>query len=155
MEIDNQKFEFTKLPADVGSFILMRLIGLSGEASAKVSKGQEEKQSTIETVEQLEKKPTSGAENVRMIAFLIFSSGVLPLDDFRILQTECLKTVSRYEPMANGTEALIPVMRPDGRFVASKTLPPIDKDFGLMNRLVTESLVFNYADFFGRSVGGS
>lgn len=162
----DQKFQLTKLPSAEGGFILLRLLGISTQATQKAlrdnpqpetSPAPPQNQPTLTPDQQIaaaeEKKKTDklkGEMTVRTIAYQVLSSNILSIDDFKFIQRESFKSILRVESV-NGNEFMLPIVTPDGRFIPPKHSSPIEGNFALQMRLVTEVLVFNFTDFFDPS----
>lgn len=145
VELSGYKFRIHKLPPEVGSFILMRLLGVSmrmAASSEPVKKDEQPKQQEVEI---------SGEMKVRAITFSVFSGG-LSFEDFKFIQEHCMKVVSVVK-VREDVEFPLPVMLADGSYTPDGSF--IADSITLITKLTTEVLVLCFADFFEESSPGS
>lgn len=138
VDVLGQRYQLRKLPADVGSFILMRLIGAASSAAAHMNQGNAETQQAPES----DKKP-SGEDIVRMLVTAGLMNGIA-FEEFRFIQNNVLYMVSREE----GEAGFLPIMADPGRWAGAKLEEQIGDNHPLLMRLMMEMMVFNFADFF-------
>lgn len=139
LEIEGRTYQFRKLAPDVGTYILFRLLAASLNSSSSADPSSSAETSAIVN-------PDDVARSFAMAGFL----RGLGLDDFRLIQRECMKKCSRMESTEAG-EIPTPVMMEDGRFA----IPELADNMTLITRLTMESLVFNFSDFFAHGgLGG-
>lgn len=138
VELSGARYQLGKMAPDVGSFILMSMIGagikagnLGGESSQTPPQGGR----AAETVS----AEPRGEDMVRAVAFAAFLRG-LDYEQHRFIQQKCLAICSRMEgepempmPIVSGTTWAIPEIR---------------DDISLVMKLEIEALVFNLSDFF-------
>lgn len=149
VELSGYKFSLRRLPADVGSYIFMRMMGVSMRNAAAAAENQPV--ATAAAEQQPEPTKATGAEKVRALSFIVFSGG-MNFDDFKFIQRACLGVVSSIEHR-EGQDFPIPIMSDSG--VATPQGEDILCDVGLVMRLVSEVLIFCFADFFDESSPGS
>lgn len=142
-----REFQLRKLPSDVGSFILMRMIGASmrmrsAEPPEKLTEEQEAKMK--EATDKI-----TGEDRVRSLIFILFSSS-MDFADFKLIQNNCLRCVSLIEER-DGQKLPIPIMNDDGVWTPGQN---IDSDFSLISKLTSEVLVLCFSDFFDKSGSG-
>lgn len=151
VELQGYKFQLRRLPPQLGSFIFMRMLGISMRASAaaqeeQVAKPRKNKPQVQATTEVEQPKPT-GEEQVRALSFSVFSGG-MPFADFDFIQTGCMKVISIVEHR-EGVDFPMPIMNDNGSWTPSGE--DLSYDAGLVMRLTTEVLILCFADFFGGS----
>lgn len=144
VDIAGTKYHLRKLPPDVGSFIFMRILGISMRQQVNAPKPAKQP-------ERLEKQPEeetvlSGETRIRALTFAVFSGGVISLDDFRLIQQSCMKVCGVVVERA-GTPFPMPIMSDGGEWTAEAE--DLSGSVSLVMRLTTEVLVFCFADFFG------
>lgn len=150
VELGGNKFQIRRLPTEMGSFIFMRMLGVSMRASALAAEERQSKpvkkivEPTEPTVEQT--KP-DGEAQVRALSFSVFSGG-MGYDDFKFIQAGCMKCTSIVE-VREGIEFPMPIMDDVGNWTSSGE--SISDDVGLIMRLTTEVLIFCFSDFFDGS----
>jgi hypothetical protein len=143
VELSGEKFELRKLPPEVGSFIFMRMMGVQMRMIAERAEqeaAKPKKHAGVEENAEERKKPT-GEEQVRALAFVVFSGGI-GFDDFKFIQKSCMECVSKFR---DDTGMPMPVM--DG----GQWLPDgaqIEDNVGLVMQLTSDVLVHCFADFF-------
>lgn len=132
VEVAGTRYQLSRFPANVGSFILMKLIG-AGLTGMNVNGNQE-------APAKVAAEP-SGEEIVRAFTFAASSRG-LTFDEHNWIQQKCLSVCARLEDHS-GVEVPMPLMTSSG-----VTLPEIRDDLQLAMKLEIETLVFNYSSFF-------
>jgi hypothetical protein len=146
VEFSGHKFQVRKLLPDTGSFIFMRMLGISMRMSAETK--------SEENVPKLEpnKKPekVSGEMRVRALSFSVFSGGI-SFEDFKFIQAQCMKSVAIID-VREGMDFPMPVVADDGTWTPEGLV--VMDDVGLVTRLTTEVLVLCFADFFEESSPG-
>lgn len=147
VELNGQKYELRKLAPDVGSFIFMRMMGLSLRSRAAEKEQQEELPKSTEPAPEPAK--ISGEMQVRALAFSVFA-GAIGFDDFKFIQNACIKAVSKQR---TDTGMFMPVMNDAGQW--TKDGDDIETNVGLAMNLTTEVLILCFADFFESSSLGS
>lgn len=141
--VSGRDFELRRLPSDMGSYILMRMLGVSMRmAAASMDDTKPKKELSEEEKERIEK--TTGEMRVRAIAFGVLSGGA-SFEEFKLIQNSCLKVTSVIEERS-GVPFPLPVMNDDG--VWSADGEEVSSDPGLLMKLTIEVLVFCFADFF-------
>jgi hypothetical protein len=133
VEIAETRYQLRRFTPDVGSFILMQIIGAS-------LKGQENVEARPEAAPPASEQP-KGEDLVRAVTFSAFLHG-LDFEAHRFIQGRCLALCSRMEGEA-GQEAPMPIV--NGTGVA---LPELRDNMQLVMQLEMEVLVFNFSDFF-------
>lgn len=142
VELSSRKFEIRRLSPEIGSFIFMRMLGVSMRTAAveresKPASAKEEKES--------EPAPEiSGEMKVRALTFSVFSGG-MGFEDFKFIQNGCMRVVSVVENRA-GIDFPLPIMDDAGKWTPDGI--SLSFDVGLVMRLTTEVLIFCFADFF-------
>jgi hypothetical protein len=147
VELSGTKYHIRKLPPDVGSFIFMRILGISMRQSAEnaekarpvASKKQEEAE------EAAEETKISGEMRVRALSFAVFSGGAVSFADFKLIQQSCMQVVGVVVDRA-GTSFPMPIMSDLNDW--TKEGEDLASNVGLVMRLTTEVLIFAFADFF-------
>jgi len=139
VEFDGKKYEIRRLAPDIGSFIFMRMMGLSLRSRA----------AERELAEDLPKNdpaepsvPISGEMQVRALAFSVFS-GAIGFDDFKFIQNACVRAVSK---LRVDTGMYMPVMADNGMW--TKDGEDLENSVGAVMHLTTEVLILCFADFF-------
>lgn len=141
VELSNKKFDIRKLPPEVGSFILMRMMGVS----VKMMRDEppiKHKEAAPAPTEVKPPEKISGETHVRLTAFTVLSGGVA-FEDFTFIQASCMKVISCY----NAAGFAMPIMSDSGEWTKDVGEDVAD-DVGLVMKLTTEVLVFCFADFF-------
>lgn len=133
--IDSSRYEIRKLPPDVGSYILMQIIGAGISASSTGG-------SPVETPTQAQTEKLSGEDMVRAMTFAAFLRG-LDYDKYCFVQSKCIAACSRMEDRG-GTELPMPIVNDSGQWA----IPEIKDNLSLVVQLTVETLVFNLSDFF-------
>lgn len=153
VELSDRKFQIRKLPPEVGSFIFMRMLGISMKSAAAAS---EAPTSTVvadepaAAVEEVAPQAT-GEMRVRALSFAVFSGSGIGFEDFKFIQNSCMRAVSVVD-VRSETEFPMPVMTDSG--VWTKAGSDLSDDVGLVMRITTEVLVFCFSDFFeGSGIG--
>ena len=124
VEVDGQKYLIRKLSANVGSFILARVLAAS--AGGIVASKEGEQNSTI-----------------MASMFAAFLRG-LTFEDFSFIQNHCLAVVARLETSAGSPEVPMPIVTDTGVFAIAE----VGDDLPLVMNLTIQSLLFNLSDFF-------
>jgi hypothetical protein len=140
VEVLGSKFEVRKLDPQVGSFILMKMMGLTMRMAAE--QADEPPTEKPQEPEEAERPKITGEQHVRALTFAVFSGGI-GFDDFKFIQNACLKSVSALNEQ---TGFYIPVMMDHGKWTPAGT--EVEGNVGMLTELVTQVLVFCYADFF-------
>jgi hypothetical protein len=122
--ISGQKYQIRKLRANVGSFILTRILA-AGVSAGSLGIGDNPKESLL------------------MSVFGAFLRG-LDFETFSFIQNNCLSVISRMEAGADGGEDPMPIVADSGVFAA----PDVASNLPLLMNLTMQSLMFNLADFF-------
>ena len=131
--IKDQKYLVGKLPADVGAFITLRLLGAGIQAGELATPDKPSSKP--------ERQPT-GEEMVRAVAFGAFLRN-LKFEEFQFVQRGCMRVVSWLgDPKSLGLP--MPVMNDFGQW----TYPELEEDLTLVMLLTMEVLVWNLEDFF-------
>lgn len=143
VDLSGTKYHLRKLPPDVGSFIFMRILGISMRQQADRPVPSTKKQEEVEKQE--EETKISGELRIRALSFAVFSGGVINLEDFRLIQRSCLQ-VCGVVVERSGTQFPMPVMTDTGDW--TKEGEELANNVGLVMRLTTEVLIFCFADFF-------
>lgn len=138
LELSGARYQLRKFFPDVGSFILMQMIG-AGIKSGNIAGGGDSAES--DTV-RAAATDLHGEDMVRAVAFAAFLRG-LDYEMHRFMQLKCLSTCSRLEDK-EGTEIPMPIVNDSGVWAISE----IRDDMALVMRLEVEALVFNFSDFF-------
>jgi hypothetical protein len=141
IEIADMRFQIRRLPADVGSFILMQLMGAAASGAAHMV-GDMKDVPAQEKEQTGEIKKSTGADTVRTLAMAAFMRGI-NFEAFRFVQRQCLLLVSRED----ATLGFIPIMTDDGRWEPVSS-SKIGASLDIVMKLTMEVLVFNYSDFF-------
>ncbi len=150
------EFELRRLLPEVGSFIFMKMMGLSmrsaQEAAERAASQPAEAQSTAEAASSAPEPAAPSSEvtgelRVRALAFSVFTGGV-SFDDFKFIQTACLKAVSR----KNEHGLFMPIMSDSGVWTGDGK--EVREDVGLVMQLTTEVLILCFADFFDETNPG-
>jgi hypothetical protein len=129
-------YQTSRFDPKTGTHILMRIIGT-------IAKAQSERRSVAQAPPDAPpEKQLSGEEIARTICSAAFIAG-LDEEFGGYVQDKCLARCARVE--ASGLP--MPIAN------AAGLLPDVADDFGLILRLMIETLTFNYTDFFGQ--GGS
>ena len=148
--VAGNKYQLGMLPPEVGSFIFMRMLGVSLRTaqSDEPTKATEPRAET--PAQPKEESKINGEMRVRALAFAVFSNGIT-FDDFKFIQKQCMMVVSKLEERA-GTEFPTPVMNSDGAWTPQGE--ELRDNPLTVSQLTTEVLVFCFADFFdGNGIG--
>jgi hypothetical protein len=136
VEIGGQRYQIRRFAPNVGSYILMQMIGAglkgqnfseappAGSASAPSSSAAE----------------PNGEDTVRAIVFAAFLRG-LEYDMHNFVQNKCLAICALMKEH-EGTELPVPLTN------GSEWVPEIRDDMQLVMKLEVEAMVFNFSDFF-------
>jgi hypothetical protein len=154
VDLDGTKFHVRKLTPDVGSFILMRMLGLSMQAArVEAEKHPEKTGREYEAPRPVEAKPevkVSGEDRTRALVFSIMSSGI-SFEEFSVVQKAWMQAVT-VPYVVDGIDMPMPVMSHDGAW--TKHGEGLANDVALVMRLTSEVLVFCFASFFEPSGPG-
>lgn len=153
-EIEGHRYLLRKLPTEVGSFILMRMLGIQMRVAAANAEEQMAKEASKPaelSVQQEERPKPSGEDMVRAIVFSLFSGGVMSFEDFKFIQQSCMKVTSIIKER-EGHDFPMPVMDDHGRWSTDGAV--LADESSLVVRLTTEVLILCFADFFGGSSTG-
>jgi hypothetical protein len=148
VELKGLSFELRRLLPEVGSFIFMRMMGMNmrmAQENAERAAPKSEQQSTEDA---MPAEPISGELRVRALAFSVFAGGIA-FDDFKFIQSACLKSVSR----KNDAGLYMPIMSDGGVWTGDGK--EVRDDVGLVMQLTTEVLIFCFADFFEETSPGT
>jgi ATP sulfurylase len=137
VDLKGRKFELRRLSPEVGTFILMRMMGVQMRREA----AQEERAPAKPAVKLPE---ISGEARVRALSFIVFS-GAISFEDFKFIQNACMHCVSIVK-VAEGEAFPMPIMSDAGEW--TKDGQAVVDDVQLLMNLTTETLVLSYADFF-------
>ena len=137
VDLKGRKFELRRLSPEVGTFILMRMMGVQMRSEA----AQEERAPAKPAVKPPE---ISGEARVRALSFIVFS-GAISFEDFKFIQSACMHCVSIVK-VAEGEAFPMPIMSDAGEW--TKDGQAVVDDVQLLMNLTTETLVLSYADFF-------
>lgn len=147
VEISGRRYQIRKLPADVGSFILMQLLNASANGAMKsireigISDREIEdiaaKPMTEEMKNLTAEQKTRGMVNRSLM-------GGLTRAEFKELRLDCFRVVQREEPKGG----FLPIMTDDGRFASKEIESDIGDNNYLTLAVMMEVLVWNLKDFF-------
>lgn len=142
IEISDQKFRIGKLLPDVGSFILMQMIGAGFKRQMEA---ENHPAPAAEPASDVPRETLPSDDAVRGLAFSAFLDG-LDFKQFQFIQQQCLRVCARLEgsPHDPAAELPMPILMKDGRWAITE----IRDDVTLVVRLTIETLVFNLSDFF-------
>lgn len=150
VEVGERKFELRRLAPEVGSFILMRMMGVSmqmaGERPAQTAKPPSE----AEAVEAVIKK-MSAEDRVRALAFAVFANG-MKFEDFKFVQASCVRCAALVVERA-GQPFPMPLMTDAGEWTPDAE--ELSAEPGTVNNVVMEVLIFSLASFFEEGVKSS
>ena len=138
LELSGRKFELRRLPPEVGSFILMRMMGVQMRDQADREAAKPIAAATEKPVE------ISGEMRVRALSFIVFS-GAIEFADFKFIQQHCMRCVALVTEAA-GESFPMPIISDDGQW--TKDGQAVADDVGLVMKLTTEVLILCFADFF-------
>ena len=130
VEINGVNYQMSRFTPYVGTHMLMKLIGA-------VARHMSEQQALGGVAQESVAPEKTGEEMARAICSGAFLAG-LDRDLHNEIQKECLLKCARIEDSG----LPMPLMS------ASGPLPEVADDFGLIIRLMIETLTFNYTDFF-------
>lgn len=152
VELGGKRYQLRRLPPDVGSFIFMRMMGLSMRASQVEAEKAQAQSLKARYASKLDTKPTpetpklpekiTGEMRVRALTFSVFSGGV-SFEDFQFIQRACIQTVGRIDTHS-GQEFPMPIMQDTGQWADMD----VAEDVGLVMQLTTEVLIHSFASFF-------
>jgi hypothetical protein len=146
LELNGRKFDLRRLPPEVGSFILMRMMGVQmrDQADRESVKPAAAAVATEKPVE------ISGEMRVRALSFIVFS-GAIDFADFKFIQQHCMRCVALVTEAA-GESFPMPIISDDGQW--TKDGQAVADDVGLVMKLTTEVLILCFADFFEADATG-
>ncbi len=134
VEIDGTKYQIRRFLPDVGSYLLMRIIG----AGIKTDAGDATNSASGKEV--VRGEVPGGEDLARAVIFAAFLRG-LDFETHCFVQAQCLAVCARLE----GPDGLpMPIVNAAGVWAIHE----IKDDTPLVLRLETEALVFNFTDFF-------
>ena len=136
VELNGKKFELRRLPPEEGSFIFMRILGVSMKMRSDIPTPK-----TEEAAGSADLPKATGEMQVKALAFAVFSGG-MGFSDFKFIQNACMRVVSLH----NEAGLPMPVMTDDGTWTADGK--DLADDVGMVMKLTSEVLVFCFADFF-------
>lgn len=140
VDVKGTQYEVRRLAPEVGSFIFMRMLGLSFKARNEQAERAEVKKTG--DAEAAPAEPISGEMQVRALSFSVMS-GAIGFDDFKFIQSACIKNVSRQD---ESTGFFMPVMTDAGQW--TKAGEELESNVGSVMSLTTEVLILCFADFF-------
>jgi len=143
VDLKGRKFELRRLSPEVGTFILMRMMGVQMRSEA----AQEERAlaKPVATTEPTVKpSEIDGEACVRALSFIVFS-GAISFEDFKFIQSACMHCVSIVKT-AEGETFPMPIMSDAGEW--TKDGQAVVDDVQLLMNLTTEVLVVSFSDFF-------
>jgi hypothetical protein len=133
VEIDGTKYQIRRFLPDVGSYLLMRIIGAGIKGDAGDSGNSAERKEATGEV-------PSGEELARAVIFAAFLRG-LDFDTHQFVQQHCMQVCARLE----GPDSLpMPLVNAGGVWA----IKDVQDDTALVMRLQVEALTFNFTDFF-------
>lgn len=147
--LSGKNYHIRRLAPEVGSFIFMRMLGISMRQSTDAPPKRQAEETEREDDVQQEK--LSGEVRVRALAFTVFASDSMKFEDFKFIQKSCMQCVSAVEERS-GTEFPMPIISDSG--VWTKEGSHVSDNPGLVMRLVQEVLVLCFSDFFDEGVTG-
>lgn len=147
VSIGTSQFELRRLPPEEGSFIFMRMLGISMRMRADAP----QRMLTAEEKLAMENAPkATGEDQVRALAFHV-TSGAITFEDFKFIQRACVRCVSVFEEHG-GQNLPMPILIDTGEYAPAGAA--IAQQPSMLVRLMTEVLVFCFADFFDGKVPG-
>lgn len=142
VELKNASYEVRRLLPEVGSFIFMRMMGLSMRmAQDNADRSASKPAATEVQTEEVPEPVISGEMRVRALAFSVFSGGIA-FTDFKFIQDACLKSVSK----KNEAGLFMPIMSDGGVWTGDGE--EVRNDVGLVMQLTTEVLIYCFGSFF-------
>jgi len=133
IEIDGHRYQIRRFMPDIGSFILMQVIG------AGIKSGQSQASEPDKEVSE-----TPDAETiVRTLIFGAFFGNSLNCDAFGFVQKQCMRICSRMEGTET-SELPMPIVNDSGQWA----IMDVRDDLALVIKLSVECMVFNFSDFF-------
>jgi hypothetical protein len=143
VDLKGRKFELRRLSPEVGTFILMRMMGVQMRSEAAQEERAPAKPAAV--AEPAVKPPEiSGEARVRALSFIVFS-GAISFEDFKFIQNACMHCVSIVK-VAEGEAFPMPIMSDAGEW--TKDGQAVVDDVQLLMNLTTEVLVICFSDFF-------
>jgi hypothetical protein len=143
VDLKDRKFELRRLSPEVGTFILMRMMGVQMRSEAAQEERAPAKPAAV--AEPAAKPPViDGEARVRALSFIVFS-GAISFEDFKFIQSACMHCVSIVK-VAEGETFPMPIMSDAGEW--TKDGQAVVDDVQLLMNLTTEVLVICFADFF-------
>ena len=147
LELSGRKFELRRLPPEVGSFILMRMMGVQMRDQADRETAKPTAVAAASTEKPVE---ISGEMRVRALSFIVFS-GAIDFADFKFIQQHCMRCVALVTEAA-GESFPMPIVSDDGQW--TKDGQAVADDVGLVMKLTTEVLILCFSDFFEAGATG-
>lgn len=152
VELSGTRYQIRKLPPEVGSFIFMRMLGVSMRQSQEAAEQAPKPAVTVATSTEIVEAPKlTGEMRVRALAFAVFSGGVISFENFKFIQNACLQSAALLDTR-DGVEFPMPVMTDTG--IYTKEGEELADNVGMVMRLTTEVLIFCFADFFADGGAG-
>lgn len=147
VELSGSKYHIRKLPPEEGSFIFMRMLGISMRQAADTPapKQPQQPQQKTEAKELVVETKISGEMRVRALSFAVFSGSAIDFADFKLIQSACLRACAIVVEHA-GNPFPMPVVADTGEW--TKEGEELSGNVGLVMRLTTEVLIFCFSDFF-------
>jgi hypothetical protein len=147
VDIASRRFELRRLPPEVGSFILFRLMGASMRMSAERPAPTKKADAADEASTDEAIKNMTGADRIRALAFAVFSGG-MSFDDFKFVQQSCMRAAAVL--VERGGQAFpMPLMLDNGDWTPDAE--ELSGEPGTVNNLVMEVLIHSLASFFETS----
>jgi hypothetical protein len=146
VELLGHKFKVRKLPPEVGSFIFMRMMGVSLRAAAAEPQ-KPAKQNDDQAPAPVEDEPPTkitGEMRVRALSFAVFS-GAISFEDFKFIQTNCMQAAAIVVER-QGVEFPMPLVSDAGVWTSDGE--EVANNVGLTMQLTTAVLIHCFADFF-------
>lgn len=149
VELFGSKFQVRKLPPDAGSFIFMRMLGLSMRMQAEEPETSK-KEEPEESVDVVPQPQLDGETRVRALVFGVFSNGA-SFADVKFIQDQCMLSAAIIQER-QGVDFPLPIIKKDGTWTPEGEV--VADNFALLMQLTTEVLVLCFADFFEASSPG-
>lgn len=133
VEIEGQRYQIRKLPPDVGSYLLMRMIGagIKGDQDEPITPAPTNGRSQ-------ELRVPDGEEMARAVIFAAFLRGI-DFETHKFVQQAALAACARLE----GDQDLPMPLATNGRLIET-----VAENMPLVIRLEVEVLSWNFSDFF-------
>lgn len=135
-EVDGTTYQIRRMPPDVGSYLVFRLLGAMNEI--KTPDAARDGNDTTEPAAVL-----SGESKARIVVLAALFQANKDFEFHCFLQQKALSVVSRMEGEP-GSERPMPVMAGGGVIA----LPEVRDDLSLISKLEIESICFNLTPFF-------